>query len=118
VVAPNAALRLRAIRDFEDAGVKRVAGDEWLFEGPGTYYPRVEVQVVEITRAIVILPNQALKLRARKACIDRVTKTERKAGEEWLVRKTGAFSQALTRRLWRQLTRTSSPIRKPFNSKQ
>jgi major vault protein len=92
VVAPNAALRLRAIRDFEDEKkVKHVAGDEWLFEGPGTYYPRVEVQVVEITRAIVIKPNQALKLRARKACIDRSTNTERKAGEEWLVRKSGAF---------------------------
>ena len=132
VVAPNAALRLRAIRDFEDdKKVKHVAGDEWLFEGksekqfffllyilflgqerifflsisflfnlfpsinfpigPGTYYPRVEVQVVEITRAIVIKPNQALKLRARKGCTDRATRTERKAGEEWLVRKSGAI---------------------------
>lgn len=92
VVAPNAALRLRAIRDFEDdKKVKHVAGDEWLFEGPGTYYPRVEVQVVEVTRAIVIKPNQALKLRARKACNDRLTNTERKAGEEWLVRKSGAI---------------------------
>jgi major vault protein len=91
VVAPNAALRLRAIRDFDDdKKVKHVAGDEWLFEGPGTYYPRVEVQVVEITRALVIKPNQALKLRARKACVDRATHTERKAGEEWLVRKSGA----------------------------
>jgi len=42
VVGPDAALRLRAIRDFEN----RVAGDEWLFQGPGTYSPRVEVQVV------------------------------------------------------------------------
>jgi len=92
VVAPNAALRLRAIRDFEDENkVKHVAGDEWLFEGPGTYYPRVEVQVVEITRAIVIKPNQALKLRAKgKACIDR-TGTERKAGEEWLIRRSGSY---------------------------
>lgn len=92
VVAPNAALRLRAIRDFEDEKkVKHVAGDEWLFEGPGTYYPRVEVQVVEITRALVIKANQALKLRARKACVDRVTGVDRKAGEEWLVRKSGAI---------------------------
>ncbi len=35
VVAPNAALRLRAIRDFVDdhSKIKHVAGDEWLFEG-------------------------------------------------------------------------------------
>jgi major vault protein len=90
VVAPNAALRLRAIRDFKDGETNRVAGDEWLYEGPGTYYPRVEVQVVEITRAIIIKPNQALKLRARKACVDR-SKVERKAGEEWLVRSSGAY---------------------------
>jgi len=37
VVQANSALRLRAILDFESgSGEKRVAGDEWLFEGPGT----------------------------------------------------------------------------------
>jgi len=91
VVAPQAALRLRAIRDFVDEkSIARTAGDEWLFEGPGTYYPRVEVQVVEIIRAIVVKPNQTLKVRARKAVIDRETKVERRPGEEWLVRKSGA----------------------------
>lgn len=35
VVPSNSALRLKAIRDVEDSDVKRVAGDEWLFEGPG-----------------------------------------------------------------------------------
>lgn len=36
VVPANTALRLRAVLDFqEDDGTKRVAGDEWLFEGPG-----------------------------------------------------------------------------------
>lgn len=34
----NSALRLRAVLDFEDeSGEKRVAGDEWLFEGPGIF---------------------------------------------------------------------------------
>ena len=36
VVPANAALRLRAVFDFEDEnGEKRTAGDQWLFEGPG-----------------------------------------------------------------------------------
>lgn len=36
VVPANTALRLRAVLDFQqDDGTKRVAGDEWLFEGPG-----------------------------------------------------------------------------------
>lgn len=90
VVAPNTALRLRAIRDFTDGEVPRVAGDEWLFKGPGTYVPRVEVQVVEIVRAIIVKPNQALRLRSRKEFQDQ-SKTVRKAGEEWLVRDTGAY---------------------------
>ena len=36
VVHANTALRLRAVLDFvEDGGTRRIAGDEWLFEGPG-----------------------------------------------------------------------------------
>ena len=38
VVPANTALRLRAVLDLtEDDGTKRVAGDEWLFEGPGEW---------------------------------------------------------------------------------
>ncbi len=38
VVPANTALRLRAVLDFQrDDGIKRVAGDEWLFEGPGGF---------------------------------------------------------------------------------
>lgn len=32
----NSAIRLRAMLDYEsESGEKRIAGDEWLFEGPG-----------------------------------------------------------------------------------
>ncbi|XP_023932738.1 major vault protein [Lingula anatina] len=91
IVAANAAIRLRAVLDFEDeTGEKRTAGDEWLFEGPGTYIPRKEVAVEETIRATVIKPNQACKLRARKECIDR-DGVPRVTGEEWIVKKTGAY---------------------------
>lgn len=37
IVYPDTALRLQALLDFvEEGGERRVAGDEWLFEGPGT----------------------------------------------------------------------------------
>jgi len=85
VVAPNTALKLRALRDWEDETGEHSAGDEWLFKGPGTYVPRVEVQVVEVVRATLIGPNQALRLRARKEF------GERKTAEEWLVRTPGAY---------------------------
>jgi major vault protein len=107
VVERNQALRLKAIRDFTDTPpnppllrggeeldqtqtINRVAGDEWLFEGPGTYLPRVEVEVVETVTARVIKPNQALRLLARQNCIDRQGH-RRRAGEEWLVREEGAY---------------------------
>ena len=121
VVAADCALRLRAIRDFNDGKSNRVAGDEWskknsqqggggeenerkkhshaqhthrivlpVFNGPGTYIPRVEVQVVEVVKSIIIAENSALKLRARLAFTDRVG-NKHEAGEEWLWRQVGAF---------------------------
>ncbi|KJE96050.1 major vault protein [Capsaspora owczarzaki ATCC 30864] len=90
-VPANSALRLRAVLDFsEEDGTKRTAGDEWLFEGPGTYIPQVEVEVAETIRATIIKANQALKLRARKDCVDR-DGVVRVTGEEWIVSKVGAY---------------------------
>jgi major vault protein len=98
VVETNQALRLRAIRDFTETRrlngstqtIERFAGNEWLFEGPHTYIPRVEVEVIETVKATVIKPNQALKLVARQNCTDRQGNS-RRAGEEWLVREEGAY---------------------------
>jgi major vault protein len=91
VVAPNTALRLKCIRDFTDEeGNLKQAGEEFLFEGPGTYIPRIEVQVAEVVRAVIIKPNQALKLRARKETVDS-NGQKRKTGEEWLIKQGGAY---------------------------
>jgi len=56
----------------------------------GTYIPRKEVVIEETVRATVIRPNQAIRLRARKETIDRQG-SPRVTGEEWLVKKTGAY---------------------------
>ncbi|XP_076609039.1 major vault protein [Chaetodon auriga] len=91
IVYPDTALRLQALLDFEvEGGEKRVAGDEWLFEGPGTYIPRKEVVVLETIKATVIRENQAIRLRARKEGVDRGG-VRRVTGEEWLVSKVGAY---------------------------
>lgn len=98
VVETNQALRLRALRDFtettaiegEPQSIERLAGDEWLFEGPRTYIPRVEVEVLQTVKATTIKPNQALRLMARQNCTDRQG-NPRRAGEEWLVREEGAY---------------------------
>lgn len=89
VVAVDSALRLEADRDFHEEGKEFKAGDEWLFVGPATYFPRVEVTVKETIRATVIPDDHALKLQARREfTLDGVT---RKAGEEWLVRQKGTY---------------------------
>src|SRR3989338_4786706 len=58
VVADLQALLIKCVRDFGD----KVAGDEYLFSGPGTYIPRVEEVVVESVAARIVEPNTALKL--------------------------------------------------------
>ncbi|XP_056607841.1 major vault protein isoform X2 [Triplophysa dalaica] len=91
IVYPDTALRLQALLDFEEEeGEKRVAGDEWLFEGPGTYIPSKEVAVLEVIKATVIRENQAIRLRARKEGLDRGG-VQRVTGEEWQVSKVGAY---------------------------
>lgn len=87
IVPENCALRLRAQRQIVEPapGLTREAGDEWYFEGPGTYIPHVAVQIVEPVDAIKLDPTQALRLRARNDCLD-YKRVRRTAGEEWLVR--------------------------------
>lgn len=86
-----------------NAPVSRVAGEEWLFEGPHTYYPRVEVAVIEVVRAVILNQDQALHLRAYRDFVDREG-VARKAGEEWLVRKPGAYLPDVNEKLINTVT--------------
>jgi len=91
VVSALTALRLKVTRDFIDKNKEqRRAGDEMLFEGPGTYIPRKEIEVIGNQAAIIIKPNTAIKLRATRETTDR-DGIERVAGEEWMVKKNGAY---------------------------
>jgi len=94
VVEKNNALRLQAKRNFTEVvqgkPLRREAGEEWMFLGPATFVPRVEVARIAKITAQVIKPNQALHLRALRAGID-ATGTERQAGEEWLFLESGAY---------------------------
>lgn len=91
-VPRDSALRLQAVMDFKDGEVERLALDQWLFEGPGTYIPRVEVEIIETIVATIIphTPHTALKIRANQDCKDREGKS-RVYGEVWLVSKPGAY---------------------------
>eukprot|EP00296_Roombia_truncata_P007531 JP445970.1.p1 GENE.JP445970.1~~JP445970.1.p1 ORF type:complete len:844 (-),score=263.76 JP445970.1:168-2465(-) len=95
VVQPDTALKLRANTDFTDGSIERSSGDEWLFKGPATYFPRVEVDVSEEIGAVIVNDNQALRLRADLPTVD-VNGTQRYSGEEWLVRTVGAYLPQVT----------------------
>ncbi len=111
VIEPNCALRLRAVLDFVDEQGEQIrAGDEFLFQGPGTkeldfnkekkknyeiffsgtYFPRKEVSVEEQIKAVILKPNEAVRLRAKKEMTDR-DGIERETGEEWLNRTVGSY---------------------------
>ncbi|OON19528.1 major Vault Protein repeat-containing domain protein [Opisthorchis viverrini] len=84
IVQLNTALRLQALVDFTEHDELRVAGEEWHFHGPATYYPRKEVQILGTDEAIKIEVNTALCLQALKDCKDQ-TGTPRTYGQQWLV---------------------------------
>ena len=54
----RASISFLRVFSLQDGDEVRPAGSEWLFEGPGTYIPKVEVSVEETIRASVIKPNQ------------------------------------------------------------
>ncbi|KAF7255335.1 hypothetical protein EG68_07304 [Paragonimus skrjabini miyazakii] len=91
VVLADSALRLRALCDHtENDGTERHTCEEWLFEGPGVYYPRMEVERLGTMEAHMIEQNTALRFRAVRDCVDR-SGTKRKGGEHWLVTSVGAY---------------------------
>jgi len=93
IVESNTALRLKALRDFEDRyvpGTKRTVGEEWLFPGRATYYPQVEVENVETIAAQHLKTTEALRVRAINDCKDYKGR-DRRAGEEWIVKLDGLY---------------------------
>ena len=56
----------------------------------GTYFPRKEVSVEEQIKAVILKPNEAVRLRAKKEMTDR-NGIERRTGEEWLNRTNGSY---------------------------
>lgn len=88
----NQAIKLRAVRRFEDVQNKktREVGDEWIFYGPCLYTPSIEVIEVEEINACLVRFDKALKLTALRDFRDR-KKIDRISGEEWLIRELGPY---------------------------
>ena len=106
VVPALGAIKLKVTRDFKDeTGQERKAGDEILFEGPGTYIPRKELDVMSRQQAIIIKPNTAVKLRATRETVDRNGK-QRVAGEEWMLKKNGAYLPGVYEEVVESITAT------------
>jgi major vault protein len=99
----NEALVLKATRPFvdkRDGGKERFVEDEYLFKGPGTYIPRVEEEVKSRIEAIIVLPNHALLLRAKRDTVDALDE-KRKAGETVSIKFLGnPFEIVVTSQNW------------------
>lgn len=117
IVQENTALVLRAKRSFFDKYGKkeRRAGEQWLFKGPNTYYPQVEVEVLKTQPAVILKPDQgrsfqfvtltplALLLQATMNGVD-YQGQERKVGEKWLAQGRGAYLPSLTEQVLSAVT--------------
>ena len=71
MVPATKAIKLEALADFDDNGVKRIAGDEWQIEGPCTYFPRPEVKVSGKVDSVVVSYLEALHLKAKVDLVDK-----------------------------------------------
>lgn len=90
IVGAGEALVLQAERPFVHQDKKYETGEEWLFKGPATYIPHVEVKIKSSIQALIIKSGKALKLRAIRECVDSLG-MKRKSGEEWLIREEGEY---------------------------
>ncbi|XP_067656927.1 major vault protein-like [Haliotis asinina] len=90
VIKANHAIRLRALLDLEDSGVKRKEEEMWQLPGPLTYIPRADVEVVKVVQPFIIRNGDSLNLRAIQDCYDN-DGNKRVTGEEWLVSTPGAY---------------------------
>eukprot|EP00672_Neobodo_designis_P019280 CAMPEP_0174833136 /NCGR_PEP_ID=MMETSP1114-20130205/4051_1 /TAXON_ID=312471 /ORGANISM="Neobodo designis, Strain CCAP 1951/1" /LENGTH=841 /DNA_ID=CAMNT_0016067007 /DNA_START=44 /DNA_END=2569 /DNA_ORIENTATION=- len=98
VLSALQAVRLYATRDFDDNGVARKAGDEWLVRGPCTYVPRIEAEVRSKVDATVIDHSTALRLQAVCDFTDR-NDIPRLTGEQWLHEEPGAYIPQVEERI-------------------
>lgn len=87
------ARRSAAVPEPLSAG--RSAGDRYYFKGPGHYYPRVEERQEGrlVTATVLSAASQAAYVTAIEAFTDETATTavQRRAGETWTVRTTGAY---------------------------
>lgn len=90
-IPANCAFKLLVKLDYTDSDdVKHFVGDELLIGGPCSYIPRKDVDVLEEIKATLIKPNEALKFKAKRDCVDKKN-IKRLNGEEWIVKKCGAY---------------------------
>ncbi|XP_028390811.1 major vault protein-like [Dendronephthya gigantea] len=89
-VPEHKAIKLKANVDCDVNGIERKAGEMWQIEGPTTYIPSPDVKTMGFRDAIVIGYGEAIRLKAKQDLVDKSNR-KRVTGEEWLVRKIGAY---------------------------
>jgi len=97
ILKPDQALMITTSVNCTDyQGVKRMAGEEWLVTGVGTYLPGLTETVLGVQKSYIINPTTALRLQAKKNFKDS-NGISRLAAEQWLVtrRDTHLYTPSL-----------------------
>ena len=63
VLSEDEALLLRAREAFIDDSIERSPGDVWCIQGPVSYVPPVEVDIIETRRKIPLDKNEGIYVR-------------------------------------------------------
>lgn len=66
ILERNKGLILKALRDFDDEGIERKAGDEWIIKGPIHYVPHKYVTVIRIIEEISLAEHSGIYIKNTK----------------------------------------------------
>ncbi|RNF26665.1 major vault protein [Trypanosoma conorhini] len=84
VLRQDEGLEVKALCSYTSSdGVKRVAGERFVYTVPGMYCPRVEEEAGKVRRAVTIKQGHAIRVHALEAFVDKDGQSRRK-GEMYL----------------------------------
>nr|MDO8108729.1 hypothetical protein [Candidatus Sigynarchaeota archaeon] len=63
ILIRDTGLLVKAVRDFEDNGVARKAGDLWILQGPTHYIPHKYAAVERFVRAVSLGPDEGMYIK-------------------------------------------------------
>ncbi|OAF70080.1 Major vault protein [Intoshia linei] len=91
IIEPNHALFIKATSSYTDtSGIYRDVNDEWVFNGPGIYYPHIHEEISS-NHKHTFVQDSGMQYAASRDLIDGYGNLRLK-GEEWIIKTKGFYS--------------------------